>query len=81
MLDANHEGLIGRARRLFADSHLYRHHSLVLGAGIPESAQDHGLLETRLAELLEESTAFLGAGHSSKPICCGGFYLFRKGFP
>ena len=73
--------ILGRARRLFADSDLHRLHRLVLGAGISESAQDHSLVETRLAELLKESAAFLGASHSSKPICCGGLYLFRKGLP
>ncbi len=71
----------GRPRYSFADPDLYRHHRLVLGAGVSEGAQDHSLLETRLAELLEERTAFLGAGHSSKPIRGSGLYFFRKGLP
>ena len=74
-------GILGRARRLFADSDLYRHHRLVLGAGVSEGTQNHSLAKTRLAELLEERAAFLSAGHSSKPICGGGFHLFDKGLP
>ena len=75
------EELLGLSRRLLADADLYRRHRLVLGAGISEGAQYYSLLETRLAELLEESTAFLGASHSSKPIRCAGFNFFPKGLP
>ncbi len=71
--------LLGPASRLFTDSYLYRHHCFVPRAGVSEGAQHYSFVEADLAELLKESTAFLCASHSSKPILYGRLYLFRRG--
>jgi len=67
------------------DATLVAHTSAAVTRGsfascISRSPQNDSLTEPRLAELIQEGHAFLGPGHSGKPLCFGEVIWFGYSF-
>ena len=60
---------------------LRRQDARVLAAGVPGNPEQHRLVKSRLAELVQEGAAFLRPGDSGTPFRLGELARFGNGLP